>query len=809
MKNNYVLKIYLTICLAIISFFSNAQCEGVGFYNSDQKQTTVTINRCEFTSVIIPLQIPFAHPKVQISSNSNSLSEDVKVIYANKYININANFNQNPEFLNPEFKILVSDSLDPSLTCSLDLKVQSIPCVLPIKNVESILADCDSLHGALIIQRFSQCKVVVKNMSQIEVYSKEYKDFTLADTIFDLPVGAYSIEAYVYNSTAYLIPVQSMYEIISLPKKIGISTPYNKNIICEGVPILLIAPKAQKYSWSTGDTTQIISVNKPGKISVFFTNTLEKNCLQNDTIDLILNPKLTLDVIQERKDCKTDTVTIHYKAKGGTTPYTFLDYPKNTCIDGNCLTVQDSITKHTFAYAGYTALLTDAKGCSVENNYFIFPSSTYLSITSLFPKTFCQGDSTQLYVPDAEGKKYVWYVDGNEVLNVDTNVLTVKSSGKYSVSIIDNGCEIHSDTVLVSVLSVDPIPIYSNASIICAGIPVVYSTEQNKKEYTWKFPNQIINVDYSIINGGTDSSNTVTIQWHTTGIKQVVLSFSNGLCNNIASYVTTEVIETRYLVAVSPIKSNTCINSENIYKVKIMNPINSLGIQTPLFWNIPGIAGTDYMILAGGGGFDTSITVQWLKPKKYVINVSNLINCAGNLIQFEVDVFDTIAPKNIFANATDNICTMDSLKLAINSLSDCTIQWYQDGKQIANAVDSIYFAKTSGEYYAVIMNEGKCSFQTPKFVYSKDNCAWIVKNSAEEIKIYPNPASTLIHIDFDAYAENKMQWLSLTGSVLYEQTLLLDKNLVEVPDLPNGIYFIQVNDANNQIIKREKITIQN
>ncbi len=808
MKKYYFFKIYLTICFSIFYTLVEAQCESVGFYNSDQKQTTVAINRCEFTSVIIPLLIPFAHPKVEISPKFNSLSGDVNVTYVNKFININANITQNPEFPNPEFTILVSDSLNPSLICTLNLKVESIPCILPVKKVESILADCDSLHGGLIIKRIAPCKVVVKNTLRTEVYSKEYKEITPADTIPDLQVGAYTIDVYGYNNTGNLIPIQNMYEIISLPKKIGISTPYNKKIICEGTPIVLSVPKAEKYIWSTGDTTQMISVSKPGKVSVIFTNTVEKNCMQKDTIDLVLNPKLTFEVIQERKDCTTDSVTIRYIAKGGKAPYTFSDYANNSCMDSDCLKKQDSITKHTFAYAGYSAYLTDVSGCSVLKSYFIFPSPAYLSITSLFPKTFCQGDSTLLYVPNAAGKKYVWYLNGKEIQNVDTNVFTAKISGKYSVSILDNGCEIHSDTVLVNVLSLDPIPVYTNSPVTCLGVPVVYTTDQNKKEYTWKFPNQVKGIDYTINHGGTDTSNLVAVQWLTPGMKQVVLSYSNGVCNAIPTYVATEVIVPIYLDAISPLKSNTCVNTENTYHIKIMNPMNNSGIQTPLFWSIPGNSGADYMILAGGGGFDTSITVKWLKPNNHVISVSNLINCGGNTLVFEVNVIDTVSPKKLITDATSNLCKLDSLKLAVNSLANYDIQWYFNGNVVTNAKDSLFYAKAVGEYYAIISNAGKCSYQTPKFVYVKDNCAGISKNSEEEVLVYPNPTTAILHVDFTSYNDKKIQVVSLAGQVVLEQLVTKDKNEILVDHLPNGMYILQLMNSKNELIYREKVTIQ-
>ncbi len=804
MRNFNLNKIYLTICFSVFYLLVQAQCDSVGFYTNNQKEKQIVIERCSPSSIMIPLVSPFAHTSVQIIPQINGVPGDVTIsLLPNLMLLIIANQSQFPVLSNQEFNILVADSLNLSKACTLKLNIQSIPCT-PIQSVETLLADCDSLNGGIIIHRKVPCKISVENAQKQEVFSKEFMDYKQADTIPNLPVGVYTINVFGANSSV----IQSSYAIISLPKKIGISTPYNKNIICEGTPIILSVPKAEKYTWSTGDSTQFISVDKPGKVSVILTNTVEKNCLEKDTINLVLNPKLFFDVIQEREDCTTDSVTIHYVAKGGTAPYTFSDYVNNSCIDGNCIEKRDSITKHTFAYAGYSAYLMDVTGCSVLKSYFIFPSSAYLSITPLLPKTFCQGDSTQLYVPSAPGKKYVWYLNGKEIQNVDTNIFTAKISGKYTVSILDNGCEIHSDTVTVNVLSVDPIQLYSTSPTTCIGMPVVYTAEQNKKECIWEFPNQQKNIDYSIMAGGTDSSNSVTVQWHTPGMKQVTLSYSNGVCKAITTYLTTEVIVPIYLEAISPLKSNTCVNSENTYHIKIMNTMNNAGIQLPLLWNIPGNPGLDFMILSGGGGFDTFITVKWLKPKNNIIMVNSALNCGVNLLQFEVNVYDTIASKVIIGNATDNMCKLDSLKLALDSLTDYTIQWYQDGKEITNAEDSVYFAKTPGEYHAIITNKGNCSYQTPKFVYSKDKCAGITKNSEEEIHVYPNPAEAILHVDFSSYNKKKIQLVSLAGQLLLEHEITKEKNQILVDHLPNGMYILQLLNNTNELIYREKVTIQ-
>ena len=56
-------------------------------------------------------------------------------------------------------------------------------------------------------------------------------------------------------------------------------------------------------------------------------------------------------------------------------------------------------------------------------------------------------------------------------------------------------------------------------------ISQVYTTYSGKSSYVWTIPG-IEGTDYTLVSGGTSSSNSATIQWKTIGVKQVKVNYS-------------------------------------------------------------------------------------------------------------------------------------------------------------------------------------------------------------------------------------------------------------------------------------------
>ena len=71
------------------------------------------------------------------------------------------------------------------------------------------------------------------------------------------------------------------------------------------------------------------------------------------------------------------------------------------------------------------------------------------------------------------------------------------------------------------------------------------------------------------------------------------------------------------------------------------------------------------------------------------------------------------------------------------------------------------------------------------------------KINNEEFKIYPNPTSGIIN--FKVENGNKILIFNILGELVKEEELIVDKQKVDLSNLQNGIYLLQVFDKNKLI----------
>ena len=74
------------------------------------------------------------------------------------------------------------------------------------------------------------------------------------------------------------------------------------------------------------------------------------------------------------------------------------------------------------------------------------------------------------------------------------------------------------------------------------------------------------------------------------------------------------------------------------------------------------------------------------------------------------------------------------------------------------------------------------------------------------IKIYPNPAKNVVSVEVpEKEIATKVQLLNAIGQTVAEQVPTSDLTKLNIENLPNGIYFIKISNANSSITK--KITV--
>lgn len=143
-------------------------------------------------------------------------------------------------------------------------------------------------------------------------------------------------------------PTQTIISNPCLDRPVPVIIYSGANAICAGDSIILSAPKAIKYKWSRGDTTQSIKVKSAGAFFVAITGTL--NCVQKSLpVSVKVNPlpKPTIIASGDTVFCENISVTLTSSLTG--------TYLWNTGAKTKSVTLNSS----TYAQLKYT----DSNGC--------------------------------------------------------------------------------------------------------------------------------------------------------------------------------------------------------------------------------------------------------------------------------------------------------------------------------------------------------------------------------------------------------------------------------------------------------------
>ncbi len=130
-------------------------------------------------------------------------------------------------------------------------------------------------------------------------------------------------------------------------------------------------------------------------------------------------------------------------------------------------------------------------------------------------------------------------------------------------------------------------------------------------------------------------------------------------------------------------------------------------------------------------------------------------------------------------------------------------QWMLNGSLIPGATDSFYVPQRNGDYQVIVSNEKGCVDTAAIYkVTNVDEGSKIddLFNIANQISIYPNPATDFIHIitPVAVYAE----MYSIEGRKLFD---VKDVEKINIAQLNSGLYFLKIYDAQGRLLRSEKV----
>jgi len=246
-------------------------------------------------------------------------------------------------------------------------------------------------------------------------------------------------------------------------------------ILCSGDSTVLSVTGFQEVLWSTGETTEAITVTDPGPITVEVVQS--GGCSGSDTVTIstAIGPEAIIS--GPRTICTGSSVTLSANESNG------MDYLWST---------GDTTTSITVTQGGsYTLTVTDANGCMEDTGLDLVESDILRPMISGIT-AICDGESAELSIQTFD---QIQWSTGET-----TPSITVSEPGMISVSVSQDGGCTGADSVLVEV-GQTPVVTLPDALTICPGESVTLSPADPFATYEWSDGSTSSSI--SVSEGGT------------------------------------------------------------------------------------------------------------------------------------------------------------------------------------------------------------------------------------------------------------------------------------------------------------------
>ncbi|MEP7168167.1 MAG: T9SS type A sorting domain-containing protein, partial [Bacteroidota bacterium] len=547
---------------------------------------------------------------------------------------------------------------------------------------------------------------------------------------------------------------------------------------CEGGNVQLSANTGVGYLWSTGETTQTITVASSGSYVV--TVTFASNISTSLPVDVVVNPLPAASVTAAGATsfCEGGSVML---SAGAADSYAWTPGGDTT----------QSITVSTTG--SFAVTITDGFGCSATSavtDVLVYPLPV-AEITASGPLTFNQGDSVVLSC--GSGSSYLWQPGGQI-----TQSFTVYASGIYTVQITSaDGCTAVSASVTITVIGGT-----QDTAVITPSGPVTFCDGGNV----------------------TLTANTgVSYLWSTAETTQSISVNSSG----------------SYLVTVT-FSSNISI-SDPVNVVVNPLPIAEITASGPLSFCIGGIVdltssqGISYLWSPGG---ETTQTVAIGTTGSYTVNITDINGCSATSLPAEVlatNCNSCPVPTGLDESAVsgdsatlnwDAVTGVDYLQIALLELpswnTTITPLFSGTATQLTVSVEPnkwyLWWIRSEcGNSFTAWSAFG--FFTTPSSVRLADSSGNDIAGSENareespnanpfEFGIFPNPASgsATVTCSSDHESNIRLQLRDVTGKIIKEEKLQLspgDNNYqLDLRNVVKGIYVVLINDNGSVYTKR-------
>ncbi|MFT6499975.1 MAG: PKD repeat protein [Crocinitomicaceae bacterium] len=522
---------------------------------------------------------------------------------------------------------------------------------------------------------------------------------------------------------------------------------------------------------------------------------------------------------------------------------TLLAVAANGSGSGYTYSIDGGFTSNgTGAFAGlaagtYLVLITDGTGCSEVFTGIVADSDGPVIAGTTSTQVTCNGgnDGTITVTLVTGGTGTIEYsVDGGQFGS--SNVLLGLNAGDHTVVVRDaNGCtgelivtltEPSAISAIVTATDVDCFGAFEGSLSILAGGgqgTLAYSIDGVNFQSANQFDNLAAGTYTVTVKdaGGCTVQVTITIiEPDAIGLFAAALNVScNGGSDGAINAAAIGGIGT-ILYSVDGINWQTsgvfnnlsaadydvyavdATGCERIVQVTVFEPavLTSSSVVTNVSC-VGGINGVINISVSGGvapysyswSNFQSSEDIFNLGAGNYFVDITDANGCTTS------DVFTVVEPSNpIIINATVVNAASNEGEVDITVTGGTppyTYDW--SNSDVTQDITGL----TPGTYTVQVTDANGCSnsgtFTVASLVGLNEGA---IDNA---VLIYPNPASTTLHVKFENIEPiQSIALIDMTGKVVYQTTPNSEETLVNVQDFSNGVYFLNINTENQVLTER-------
>ncbi|MFP5246749.1 MAG: hypothetical protein ACLGH0_08645, partial [Thermoanaerobaculia bacterium] len=319
------------------------------------------------------------------------------------------------------------------------------------------------------------------------------------------------------------------FDILITPIPAATITPQGPTTFCDGGNVMLMASPGSSYLWSTGETSQSITVSASGTFTVTVTD--GDNCSATSAPTTVtVNPNPTPTITGPTSTCAGTPVTLD--AGNG-----FVSYLWSTGETSQTISVSP-----IFA-ASYSVTVTDANGCSGSDSHNVnVTSSPTATITA--PAAVCSGSAgNTASVAAQSGATYNWSITNGTITsatNSDTIEFTAGATGQVTlnVTITIGACTSTGNTNIP--ITAPPVVTITGPAEACPAESFTLDAGAGFTTYLWS-------------NGATSQSITVS----SPGTYSVTVTDASGCSGSDSHVVTPKPLPSATITAPSSADPNT------------------------------------------------------------------------------------------------------------------------------------------------------------------------------------------------------------------------------------------------------------